>query len=143
MNYFITTLIIMLFYSLAINGLTYSMPEQSLNYVTSFSDLSNDIEIEGISQEVTESVEAQTNIPVVELGALVFYSGNILIDLLLNFAFAIPQMIIILLSSITFLLGVDSVYLNMLQLFLTVTITIVYFLAIIQLITGIRSGRLV
>lgn len=143
MEWFKITLIMMLFYSIAITMLTYAMPDNSLDYVTSFSDLAGSIELENVSTQVQNSVETQTNLPIVELGALVFYSGNILIDLLLNFAFAIPEMIALVLTGIMMLINVDTQIVASLQLFFSVTIIVIYFISIIQLLTGIRSGRVV
>ncbi len=142
MDFFKVMLIVQLFFSFAITSLTYALPEDTLNYVTSFSDITEKIDLESVSDDVQESVEKQTNIPVIELGALVFYSGNILIDLLLNFAFAIPEMIGMLINGIMILfMGVDSYLFATVQLFSAVAITIIYFISIIQLISSIRSGR--
>ena len=136
-------MIVQLFYAFAITGISYALPDNSKNYVTSFSDITETLNLEGMSSDIQDSVETQTNIPVIELGALVFYSGNILIDLLLNFAFAIPQMIGMLINGILFLINVDSFIFALVQLFASVVIMVIYFLGLIQLITGIRSGRLV
>lgn len=143
MEWFKVTLLMMLFYSFAINILVYSMPDEALPYVTGFSDLAGEISLEGVSEDVQDSVEEQTNIPVLELGALVFYSGNILIDLILNFAFAIPEMAGLVLTGILMLLNIDTQIANIMQLFFSVTIMVIYFIGIIQLLTGIRSGRIV
>lgn len=146
MALFKSMLVIMLFYSFCITTLTYTlntyMPE-SLNYVTSFSDTSNRIDLETVSGEVENSLEAQTNIPVIELGALVFYSGNILIDLLLNFAFAIPEMLGLLVHGITTLLNFDNYLFVQVQVFFSVIVMVMYVIGIIQLLTGIRSGRVI
>lgn len=143
MVWFKITLIMMLFYSISITMLTYSMPDDTLNYVTGFSDLAGDIDLEDVSGEVQGSVEQQTDLPIVELGALVFYSGNILIDLLLNFAFAIPEMIALIFTGLMMLLNIDTTIVASIQLFFSVAIIVIYFISIIQLLTGIRSGRVV
>lgn len=143
MVWFKITLIMMLFYSISITMVTYSMPTDTLDYVTSFSDLAGDIDLDEVSTEVQQSVEKQTNLPIVELGALVFYSGNILIDLLLNFAFAIPEMIALIITGLMMLINMDVQIVASLQLFFSVVIIVVYFISIIQLLTGIRSGRIV
>lgn len=143
MEWFKVTLLMMLFYSFAINILIYSMPDEALPYVKGFSDLAGEISLEGVSEDVQDSVQEQTNIPVLELGALVFYSGNILIDLILNFAFAIPEMAALVLTGVLMLLNIDTQIANIMQLFFSVTIMVMYFIGIIQLLTGIRSGRIV
>ncbi len=143
MDVFKVILIVQLFYAVAITFLVYSMPVDSLQYVTGFSDITGDISLEGVASDVQDSVQAQTEIPVVELGALVFYSGNILIDLLLNFTFAIPQMLMMVVNGVAMLFSIDSNLLNTLQLFISVLVVIMYSIGLIQLITGVRSGRLI
>ena len=141
MQSFKVMLVVMLFYSMAITMLTYAIPEGARNYVTVFSDSTSDITLEGVGAEVQDSLTRQTNMPIIEAGALVFYSGNILIDLLLNFAYAIPQMLGMLIHGITILFNLDTTIFMIVQLFASVLITILYLLGLIQLLTGIRSGR--
>jgi len=141
MDYFKVVLALMLFYSFAITILAYSVPSDSLQYVTAFSDVGNSIDLETVGNDVQESLESQTNIPVIELGALVFYSGNILIDLLLNFAFAIPQMLGLLINGIQLLFNIDSYLFVVVELFASVAVMVTYFIGIMQLFTGIVSGR--
>lgn len=143
MVWFKTIIVIMLFYSFAITLLTYSLPAESRHYVSSFSDVANEINLENTSTQIRDSVQAQTNIPVVELGALVFYSGNILVDLLLNFAFAIPEMIGLLINGIMLLLNIDSYIFAIVEIFSAVVVTVLYFIGLIQLLTSVRSGRMV
>jgi hypothetical protein len=133
----------MLFYSTAINILVYSMPDDTLVYASSFSDFTGDVDLNNIAEEVQGSVESQTNIPVIDIGALVFYSGNILIDLILNFAFALPEMVGLILTGLFMLINVDTGISNILQLFANVVIMVMYFIGIIELLTNVRSGRVV
>lgn len=133
---------IQLFYAFAITGLSYAMPSDSLNYVTGFSDITESISLQSVSTDVQDSLEQQTNIPVIELGALVFYSGNILIDLLLNFAFAVPQMLGMLVNGIMLLFNVDSYIFALVELFSAVIFGVGYIIGLIQLLVGVRSGRI-
>ena len=134
------TLIVMLFYSFAINALSYSIPNDAKQYVTMNSG-SGRITIDNVGSQVDSSLTKQTNIPVIETAALVFYSGNILIDLLLNFAFAIPEMIGILVKGIVFIIGGDAYLFALVETFTGVLMTVLYMVGLIQLLTGIRSGR--
>lgn len=143
MDYFKVVIIIMLFYSFGITILSYALPSDSLTYVTGFSDLGESFDLETVGGDVQSSLESQTDIPVIELGALVFYSSNIILDLLLNFAFAIPQMFGLLINGISLLFNVDSQLFVVVQLFTSVTMIVLYFVGLIQLMTGIRSGRVV
>lgn len=143
MNLFKVIIVIQLFYAISISLIVYSIPSESLDYVTSFSDLSEDIDLEGVGSQVQGSLEEQTNIPVVELGALVFYSGNILIDLLLNFAFAIPEMIGLVINGLSLLLNLDTFIVAYVELFASVLVIVMYFVGILQTLINVRSGRIV
>jgi len=143
MDAFKTIIYVQLFFALGITLLTYALPDTSINHVAMFSDAAGSISLESVSSDVQDSLERQTNIPVVELGALVFYSGNILIDLLLNFAFAIPQMVGLVLNGIMFMFTMDTTILATVELFVGVLVMVMYLIGMIQLLTGVRSGRLV
>lgn len=141
---FKATLGVMMFYSLFISlmtwGLSTYMPG-SIDYVTSFQDLGQTIDLNTTAQTIQSSLEQQTSIPVIELGALVFYSGNIFIDLLLNFAFAIPQMISLFLMGLSMLIPFPPFVIAAVQGFSSVLIGVIYLVTIIEQIIGIRSGR--
>lgn len=145
MNLFKAIILVQLFYAIAISIIAYSLPASALDYSTGFSDVGTAIDIEGVASDVQDSLETQTDIPVIELGALVFYSGNILIDLLINFVTAIPQMFMLLINGFMLLFGngLDGQIMFFIELFASVLITVLYFISLIQLLTGIRSGRLV
>lgn len=143
MDMFKIILMVQLFFSFAITGLAYAIPDDALSYVTSFSDPAEQITLEGVTQDVQDSLEQQTDIPVIELGALVFYSGNILIDLILNFVFAIPQMLGLVVHGVMLLLNVDTYLFALVQLFASAVVTVLYVIGIMQLLTSIRSGRVV
>jgi len=141
-DWFITIIIVQLFFSMAINGYLYTLPEEMVRHVSSFDDVVGNIDTAEIGQDLESSIQSQTNIPVVDVGALVFYSGNILLDLLANFALAIPTMIGLLVNGIVSILNIDVFFVGQVQLFAVVAIMAVYFIGLIQLITGIRSGRI-
>lgn len=140
MDYFKAVIVVMLFYSFCITGISYAIPADARNYVTSFSDVADNINLQNMSSEVQGSVEKQLNIPVIELGALVFYSGNIIVDLLLNFAFAIPEMIGLLISAVLMVFNVDSYIWALVQIFASAMMIILYFISLIQLLLSMRGG---
>lgn len=141
MEQFKYTLIVMAFFSFIITVYSYAMPDEMRKYINSFDDLVDDGEIAGISSSVEDSLTRQTSIPVIDVGALVFYSGNIFLDLLLNFVYAIPQMITLLFNGLMLMFGIDTNFMSLIQVFLSVLITILYFLGLIEMIIGVRSGR--
>lgn len=141
-NLFKIVIIIMLFYSFATTLIAYALPANAVQYTDAFTNFKGGgVTMEGFSQDIQDSLEQQTNIPVIELGALVFYSGNILLDLLVNFAFAVPGMLAVLLNGITYLVGIDATIVYHLQTFISAIMLALYFFGLIQLITGLRSGR--
>jgi hypothetical protein len=140
MDMFKVIIIVQLFYAFSITSLTYAMPDNTLSYVTGFSS-SDDWNLETISGEVQDSMQSQINIPVIELGALVFYSGNILIDLILNFLYAVPQMIAMLINGFLILFNVDSYIFATIELFAAVVVTALYIIGLIEILINIRSGR--
>lgn len=141
MQTFKIMLLVQLFFSVSITIMTYSMPADSLNFVTSFSDVANRIDLESVSADVQESLNSQTQIPIIEFGALVFYSGNILIDLLLNFVFAIPEMIGLLITGLTRIFSLPSALTAIVQLFASTVVLTLYIIGLMELIASIRSGQ--
>lgn len=136
-------IVMQLFFSFGITALVYALPADAKVYVQIFTDGGNSSTLQDTASKVQESLQSQTNIPVIELGALVFYSGNILIDFLLNFAFAIPFMIGLLINGLMMMMGVDSYLFALVQLFAGVVVMVLYIVGLIQLLTGIRSGRVI
>lgn len=142
-EYFKAVVVVMLFYSFAITAISYAMPDDALNYVTGFSSLAEEVDFQSVTEQVQESVDRQLNIPLIELGAVVFYSGNVLVDLALNFVFAIPQMIGMLVNGIMLLFNVDSGVFALVQAFASAVLVISYMIGLMQLLTNVRTGRAV
>jgi len=142
MGLFKTIILVQLFFSFAINVYVYSMPDGAKPYVGSFSELSDQVEYSDVTTQVQESLTTQTNIPILDIGSLVFYSGNILLDLLVNFAFAIPEMVTLLISGVARIFNIEGEYMLLVQGFTTSVIFAMYFVSLIQVVTGIRSGRI-
>jgi hypothetical protein len=140
LNYFKGVILVQLFYAFCITLFVYSLPPDEVPFLQSYSNLSEDISMETISDDVENTLTQQTQIPVVELGALVLFSGNILIDLLVNFAFALPQMVTLLITGImSQFMNVDGGIVLVVQTFASVTIMVLYMLGVLQLLTNIRS----
>lgn len=145
MAWFKAVLVLQLFYAFVITILAHSiavtMPG-AIGQVSAFSSVTDDINLVNVSTEIQGSLESQTNIPVIEIGALVFYSGNILLDLLFNFAFAIPEMLGMLVNGILLLFGnLDSFIWVTVQVFASVLVVVMYVVGLIELLASIRSGR--
>ncbi len=143
MDYLRTMLLIMFFYSVSITLITHYLPSPVQVQVSAFTNVGNGIDLNGTAAKVQSSMDRQLSLPLVEIGALVFYSGNILLDLLLNFIFAIPQMIALLISALCNLINLPAFISTTVQIFTSVIMVLLYLISLIQLITNVRSGRLV
>lgn len=131
------------FYSFAITGLAYSLPEDSLNYMTSYSGGTVIGTGTEISQQLEDNLDQQTNIPVIDIGALIFYSSNIVVNLIMNFIFAIPEMIGFLVTGVVFILGFDTFLINQLQILLSALMIGVYVIGVISTLMKLRSGQVI
>lgn len=142
MAFFTAMVLVQLFYSFSVTTISYALGVDSDTYpILSKLDLdSSSNDLGEISGQIQNSLEVQTDIPLVELGSLVFYSGNIIIDLLLNFVFAVPEMITTLFAILHTFVDVDAYIWAQVQLVLFVLVTVAYLISIISLLTSMRSG---
>lgn len=139
-NELMLILIIQLFYSLGITLLTHSLIGLNPAYATNFNDFTSiSSDIKNISDEISGSLEQQMNIPLIDLAALVFYSGNIIVDLILNFLFAIPSMVTLLLNVIFSFFTIDAYIASYLKLFIYSVISVIYFINLLAFLTNVRS----
>lgn len=139
MDYFKTIILISLFYSVCITSISRTIPSDALRFVSSFNTGGN-FDVEIVQAKIEQGVKQQTTLPIIDVGALVFYSGNIFLDLLLNFVFALPQLITMVIAGVGFLVSFDKELIVMVQTFLTAIISIMYFIGLIQMLLNIRSG---
>lgn len=140
MDYFKAVLLTQLFYGVAITLILYGIEGTTLApQIQVFTDVGGSIGLTNVTEEVQNSLHRETQFSVVDLGALALFSGNILLDLLVNFAFALPQMVTLLINGITSLIGIDAQITVIVQGFATAVIMIMYFIALLSLLTNIRS----
>lgn len=135
-----TVIWIQLFYTLSITFLVYAMPADMVNQVVIAQDSVSGLQtIQSTSDLVSSSVSSTKNLPLVELGSLIFYSGNILLDLVLNFITAIPQMLTFLLDLVSKLFSFDTFYMTQLKTAFGAIVTIFYLIGLFQTLTSMRS----
>lgn len=139
LSIFMIMLIIQLFYASGVTIIAYSLPAELQDYAQPSTSVASNIDIEQVSGDLEDSLQSQLNIPLIDLGALVFYSGNIIVDLLLNFLTALPQLITLVIDTIFQIMNVDGQYTIFVQTFLTGIVAIYYFLSLIVLVTNIRG----
>jgi len=140
-DYFKTVLTIQLFWSFAFTLLLATIPTASLNFVQPFASQDAQIDIASVSTDMESSIDSQLNIPLVDAGALLFYSGNIVIDLMLNFLTAVPSMFTLLLSGLFLIIPVDAFLQQWILLFAFALVGIMYMLGLMSFLSAFRSGR--
>jgi hypothetical protein len=133
-------LIIQAFYGVAMTLLIYSMPVDALHYASDFGAVTTTMDLSNITNQVQGQITKQSKLPIIEFGALVFYSGNIIIDLFLNFAFAVPQMIGALLGGLAMLMSTDTYMWATIRIFSTVLIGVLYLIGVMSMLLTVRSG---
>jgi len=138
MNYFEYVIIIQLVFAFAITIIVYALPTDTLDYVNNF-ESESDLDLSTVSQDIQSGVDQQMNLPLLDLGALVFYSGNIIIDLMLRFFFAIPEMISIILGVVFMFIGIDAYIAGQLQLLVWAMVAAFYMIGIISFMMNVRS----
>jgi hypothetical protein len=137
---FKTMVTVQVFWSFVFTLLIYTMPgadQDQLSLITMANGTTN---LATIGNNFESAVTSQTNIPIVDIGALLFYSGNIIIDLILNFAFAIPEMFTMLLNLLFLIMPMPGNLDITVRLFFLALIGIGYAIGILQFVTNIRSG---
>lgn len=140
MNFVLIAIIMQAFYSFAITTFVYVMPEPTRIQSSEFTGPSNSLDLANMSNQLQDTVERQTTVPIVDVGALVFYSGNILLDFLLNMAFALPELLGLLISGFLYLFAIDNTIVFNIQVFASVAVAAWYLIGALMLITSIRSG---
>lgn len=139
---FAIILIMQLFFSIGITLYIHALPSPSLVYVEQFQLVSQRIDAEEVGSRLEDNINSQRRAPLTDVGALVFYSGNLIIDLILNFFFAIPEMIGLLIFGLQYLLQFPSYLIGQIQLFAASAMIIIYVLSVLELLTGLRTGRI-
>lgn len=139
-KYFVGIIVLQLFYAFGITVLSHSLiainPSIS-SYLGEYENIS--VDMNEIATSVEGTLNSQMNIPVVDLGALVFYSGNIMVDLIMNFFFAVPSMFSLLVNGILKVFMIDAFNATYIKEFAYIFISVLYFINIVAFIINIRS----
>lgn len=142
MDFFQATIVGSLFYGFVITLLVYALPVDMVPYAFTF-EQEHYGDYNNTATELQSSLELQKNVPVVNVGALIFYSGNILLDMLMNAAFAGAELVSIVMNGIALLLGIGSNAWSMMNAFASILCWALYIISVIRAILSIRSGRVV
>lgn len=140
-RYFIYILMIQAFYGFGITALGYGLAPFYDNMYVMGQFENKTMNINDISDKIDTTVSNQINIPLYDLGALVFYSGNILLDLMINFIFAVPSMFTILISAFSIPFMLDAYLMSQVKLFIYTLMSILYLMSLLVFILNIRSQK--
>ena len=135
------TITLSLFYSVGVTLLAHSLApmvtqgeaQMVARYATHAKDLN---EFQAL---VNTNLSKQFDIPIVDLGALVFYSGNLVADLMYNFFFALPSLATLVVHTIFVFIPADRFVVEAVKVFVGAFVAITMMLTILAFILSVRS----
>jgi len=140
LDYFKAALIVQLFWSITITLLISTIPAANLTYLSWASDSPSASALSSVSSEMQSALNTSTTLPVVDTATLVFYSGNIVLDLIGNFVVAVPQMFTLLLTGLFMLFPIDYKLQDTIFIVSYSFISILYLFSLLAFVTNMRSG---
>lgn len=130
-----------MFWAVAFGILTLTLPSANLPYLVLFEFESGSIDLATIGTQFQDAISNQTNIPALDMGALIFYSGNIILDLMMNFFFAVPEMITLLIHILLeVIMPLNAQLVQWIQIFAGTFVTVIYIIGLLTFISNMRSG---
>lgn len=143
-EYFKFLIIIQVLFGFFMTGALYFLPDAAESNLTNFQAFWNQqtaSEIEAAAIGITDNIQNLNPI----LGAMyvTFKSGFIVLDLLLNSIFAIPQMVSILVSGLFMMIPINPWIIATVSALVFSIATIVYLWMLIVFIFGAVSGRVI
>lgn len=143
-DYFKMIIVIQLFFGLGATMIAHSLPQQTYLSISQQVTPEEIEDIEDISGNFTEKIEAIRNppidLPFVDTAFVLFYTGNLVIDAFVNSLFAIPSMATALVKGFTMFFPIESSYETIITLFVYAFIAILYIIGIIGVIMNLRSS---
>jgi len=146
-GYFGTVILVSMFWSFLITTTIHFIPDSEKNIVVAFdpdqgnySNITTDSD--EIAREFQSSLQSQKNVGIVDLAALALYSGNIFVDLAVNFFFAVPEMFYLLFYAIFQIFHVNSFLQLELTMWVSGLFAIFATITLIRFLLGIRSQSL-
>lgn len=140
-KWFTFLVILQLFYSFGVTTLTYALAPFGIQTMTVTLQPFQNETVEGteIASRIESATQSKINVPLVDLAFLVVYTGNIFIDLVMNFLTALPGMFNLLVDGLCLLFNVDAYYAVSIKLFIFILLTVTYFISIIVFLLNLRS----
>lgn len=114
------------------------MPMEAREQVVLFEPIHSP-DIGDYAEQVETAAGKEMNVPLVDMGTLIFFSGNLVVDLMLNTIFAIPEMIMILIGGFLALFPINAYLAVQLKVVIFAIIAIIYVILIIAFVADLRS----
>lgn len=145
-EWFKVILVIQLFYGFGITLLMHAWAQNAgfnAGDVEAFETVSQNLDIQDTTNQIQQNFNTQFQLNGTDLAGLIYYSGNLLLDLLVNTAFAAPQMFTIILTGLFSVMTVDAFIQGWITAFFFTIVSILYFLSLLQFLLTSRTGRTV
>lgn len=139
-KYFTAIIVVQLFFGVGVTLFAYAMPPAGgFDYVQLVTP-EHGIDIKNVGQSLEESSQKQVNVPLVDMTTLIFYSGNIVIDMILNTLFAVPEIVSLGVNIVFGFFPINAVIQAWMNIFIFVLIFSIYVISILAFVMDLRSG---
>jgi hypothetical protein len=140
-KFLVTLLMVQLFFSFSITLIAYSLapfniPTLSLVFQNFEAQTQNQT---ALANQINSANTSTLHLPLIDLGALVFFTGNIIVDLLINFITAIPGLVNLLVDALTMLVPLPANLAVQIKLTVYVVATITYLIMLMEFVMTVRS----
>lgn len=138
-NLFYILFIVQAFYSISITLLVGNIPMVQEQQLVVFTNENAVLDLTTVQGAMLTGVSDQQSLPFYEFGALVFFSSLTVLNILINFITAVPQMLSILLEVVFILVPINFVLKETIKGLFIVFVTIMYYYLLILFISGTRT----
>lgn len=134
---FYSLLLVQMFYGIAITLLLVYLPVEGAQ-VSMYSSSSAVMNFGTTSSMVQTAFTNQTQIPLLDFGSLVFYSSSILLNLIVNIVFAIPELLGLFAGIILYFVPLDYTLAFTIKSAFIAICSIAYYVILVSLAAGTR-----
>ncbi len=142
MDFLKIIILLQMLFSFTITMIVYALPDDMLKgFMQQETRMPHAKSPSQIAQSFEKTTSSMKEAPLINIGALMFFTGIYLIDLFLNFIFAIPEMLTIPWNLFCYVFHIDPFYQSTISMVIFTISVVIYLIMIISLIVQIRSGR--
>ena len=142
MDFLKVIVILQILFSFSTTMIVYSLPDDALkSFMMGEARMEHGKSTGEIISEFNKTASSMKQSSLINTAFLLFYTGNLLIDLFMNFLFAIPEMLTIPWNLFCYVFHVDPTFQGGVSMIIFAIASVIYMIVIISLIVQIRSGR--